>query len=138
MDDIDYGTGHGASDQQEPNRKQAPYRYQTFHRIEHSGTRVSRVLSLGMPAGRSIAQYSRLHYRVPVRYPVILCSKAARGVGLMTTLSVNGCTIEYEKSLDSEPPRRGACATSQSDRDRLLLRLPPFDGPVAHRMGLSS
>ena len=55
---------------------------------------------LPMPAGRSIVQYSRLHYRVSVRYPVILRSKGARGVGLMTTLSVNGCTIEYQQLLD--------------------------------------
>ena len=53
-----------------------------------------------MPEGRSIVQYSRLHYRVSVRYPVILRSKGVRGVGLMTTLSVNGCTIEYQRSLD--------------------------------------
>ena len=53
-----------------------------------------------MPAGRSIVQYSRVHYRVSVRYPVILCSNAATRVGLMTTLSGNGCTIECQKSLD--------------------------------------
>lgn len=55
---------------------------------------------LAMPAGRSIVQYSRLHYRVSVRYPVILSSNAATRVGLMITLSGNGCTIECQKSLD--------------------------------------
>lgn len=47
-----------------------------------------------------MVHYSRLHYRVSVRYPVILCSNAATRVGVMTTLSVNGCTIECQKSLN--------------------------------------
>ncbi len=55
---------------------------------------------LPMPAGRSFVHYSRLHYRVSVHYPVILCSNAATRVGLMTTLSVKGCTIECRKPLD--------------------------------------
>ena len=57
-----------------------------------------------MPAGRSIVQYSRLYYRVSVEYPVILCSNAATRVGLMTTLSVYGCTIECQKSLNPNHP----------------------------------
>ena len=36
MDDIDMERAMRASDGKESNRKQAPYRYQTFHRIEHS------------------------------------------------------------------------------------------------------
>ena len=39
-----------------------------------------------------------------VHYPVILCSKAGTRVGLMTTLSVNGCTIECQKSLNPNHP----------------------------------
>jgi hypothetical protein len=54
-----------------------------------------------MSAGRSIVQYfSSPLSRVSVRYPVILRSKGVTGVGLMTTLSVNGCTIEYQQLLN--------------------------------------
>jgi PilZ domain-containing protein len=55
---------------------------------------------LPMSASRSIVHYSRLHYRVSVHYPVTLHSNAVARVGLMTTLSGNGCTIECQKSLD--------------------------------------
>ena len=71
-----------------------------------------------MPAGRSITQYSRLHYRVSVRYPVILSSNAATRVGLMTTLSGNGCTIECQKSLDL------------SHHIEVHVRLPNQSGPL--------
>ena len=71
-----------------------------------------------MPAGRSIVQYSRLHYRVSVHYPVTLHSNAATRVGLMTTLSVNGCTIECQKSLDP------------SHHIEVRVRLPNPSGPL--------
>jgi PilZ domain-containing protein len=73
---------------------------------------------LRMPASRSIVHYSRLHYRVSVHYPVILYSNAVTRVGLMTTLSVNGCTIECQKSLNP------------SLHIKVHVRLPNQSGPL--------
>jgi len=73
---------------------------------------------LAMSAGRSIIHYSRLHCRVSVHYPVILSLNAATRVGLMTTLSVNGCTIECQKSLNP------------SHHIEVHFRLPNQSGPL--------
>lgn len=61
--------------------------------------------------------YQREHYRIPlaVTYPVMFAGAAAIGEGIVTNLSVLGCTIE--------------CATPPSQTSNLLLRLILPDRP---------
>jgi PilZ domain len=58
-----------------------------------------------------VRPYHREHYRLPlpVSYPVMFSDDATIGEGMVTNLSVFGCTIE--------------CSDTVPERTRLLLRL---------------
>ena len=63
------------------------------------------------PVMEQVRPYQREHYRLPlpVSYPVMFSESATIGEGLVTNLSVFGCTIE--------------CSDTVPERTRLLLRL---------------
>ncbi|ALA57044.1 PilZ domain-containing protein [Nitrospira moscoviensis] len=74
-------------------------------------TRNSRSQSLPRTLARMepARPYTRAHYRLAVSYPAMFCDQAVIGEGIVTNLSVFGCTIQCREAV---PTNR-----------RLLLRL---------------
>ena len=43
--------------------------------------------------------YTRAHYRLAVSYPAMFCDQAVIGEGIVTNLSVFGCTIQCREAV---------------------------------------